>query len=92
MWCGHNQIQEFLCFDHGGYAATIARKKWLQLGGKTPSPIDVDEAVARKKELIQPELIEVKQEGKYQRLLRVIKERSKVSDLDKLYQETGINL
>jgi len=39
--------QEWVCFEHDGYARKKARAWWLNHGGREPVPRDVEEAVGR---------------------------------------------
>lgn len=72
--CGAAWVMDFLCFEHGGYAAQMARKKWAMLGG-LPQVASTEDAFNRTFELKKPAEIEVKREGKYYRVLRITKER-----------------
>jgi DNA repair protein RadD len=60
---------EWLCFEHGGYAAKRAAQKWARLGGSMPVPATVADAIERFPELEAPDEIQVKKEGKYWRVL-----------------------
>jgi DNA repair protein RadD len=66
---GMRAFRDWLCFDHGGYALEMAKRRWLKLGGKIPTPRSVDEALSRSKELEAPKEISVKREGKYWRVV-----------------------
>lgn len=59
----------WICFEHGGYAAKKANRWWICHDGKSPPPGTVAEALERKDELKRPELIHVKQEGKYWKVI-----------------------
>ncbi|CAB4167791.1 SSL2 DNA or RNA helicases of superfamily II [uncultured Caudovirales phage] len=67
--CGFLKYAEWICLEHDGYAQQKARAWWLRHAGTTP-PVTVKEALERKKELRRPEAIEVKKEGKYDRVNR----------------------
>jgi len=67
--CGFLKYDEWICLEHDGYAQQKARAWWLRHAGTTP-PVTVKEALERKKELRRPEAIEVKKEGKYDRVNR----------------------
>lgn len=73
--CGAAWVMDFLCFEHGGYAAQMARRKWSMLGGNALYCTDTMNAFNHTGDLIKPAEIEVKREGKYYRVLRVTKER-----------------
>lgn len=67
--CGFLKYAEWVCLEHPGFASQKARAWWLRHAGTTP-PVTVKEALERKKELRRPEAIEVKKEGKYDRVNR----------------------
>lgn len=67
--CGFVKYAEWICLEHAGYAQQKARAWWLRHAGTTP-PATVKEALERKKELKKPDSIEVKKEGKYDRITR----------------------
>lgn len=63
--CGLTVHREWLCFEHGGYAAVKAEKLWHALGGALPSPRTVAEAMARARELADVEAIQVRPQWPY---------------------------
>lgn len=65
----HRKQSEWLCFDHGGYAARKAAQRWVRLGGEVPTPSSVEEALQRQSELTAPTEIERVRDGKYWRVL-----------------------
>ena len=67
--CGFVKYAEWVCLEHPGFAGQKARAWWLRHGG-TPVPATIKEALERKKELRKPVGIEVKKEGKYDRVTR----------------------
>jgi len=67
-WAGLAQYSEWICLEHGGYAAGKAATWWYAKGGKTPVPATVKEAIKRWDELKMPEKILVEQDGKYKRI------------------------
>lgn len=69
---GLRSVSELLCFNHKGYAADMARRKWIKLGGKSLIG-DTDVAFAYTGELTIPAEIEVARDGKYYKLLRITK-------------------
>lgn len=83
-----NEVSEFLCFEHGGYAAEMARKKWAFYGGKLPAPKTSEEGLSRCQELKVLKKIEIKQEGKYYRVLRLLEEQLPFDAV----AELGINI
>ena len=65
-YCSWN---EWLCFDHSGYAAKKAAQRWVRLGGQVPTPASVDEALERSDELVSPDEIKLQKDGKFWRVL-----------------------
>jgi len=80
--------QEWLCFDHGGFATQKAKAKWSSLGGMLPEPSSTNEAMDRRDELQTPSQITVVKEGKYWRVqnieLGVIEQQDNDSGLGQL--------
>ena len=62
--CGLRTFRQYLCFEHQGYAAVSAARKWIQLGGKDPAPWTVEEALLRGGELRIPHSITVSETRK----------------------------
>lgn len=60
--------QEWICFEHGGWAAQKAAVWWVRHGGTSPAPTAVGEALRRAGELKMPATVRVKREGKYWRV------------------------
>lgn len=73
---GSKKISDYLCFAHGGFAATKAAQKWFMLGGRMPAPLTAAEAMRRKVELPQVlELTAVKDAssgGRFYRIQNVV--------------------
>jgi len=63
---------DFLCFEHEGYARTMARNKWWQRGGSNPPPNTVSEALDRAKELNPVVALRVIKRDKFPEILQVI--------------------
>lgn len=61
--------KEWVCFEHEGYARSKAENWWLARAA-APIPKTVAEAIARQHELAPALLIQVKREGKYDRVTR----------------------
>lgn len=57
--------KEWICFEHSGYARNKAIAWWYEMGGNTPAPLSIDEAIDRKNEINSPCSIEVKKNGNY---------------------------
>jgi DNA repair protein RadD len=62
---------DWLCFDHGGYTQRKAIQKWLALGGLSPAPLSVEQALIRRGELLCPDSITIQRDGKYWRVIGV---------------------
>ena len=62
--CGFIPHSEWHCFNHTGYARQKAEAWWMKSAG-TAIPRDVDDALARKRELMQPTEIRVRPVGRY---------------------------
>jgi DNA repair protein RadD len=60
-------VNEFLCFDHGGYAAIKARRRWIELNGGRAAwvPQCTQEAFEHCDQLHRPDEIMIVREGKY---------------------------
>lgn len=65
----HLPYREWVCFDHGGYAADKARLWWLMHGGRMPVPASVTEALERKAELRPPQKVRAMRDGKYWKIV-----------------------
>jgi DNA repair protein RadD len=62
---GLAQFNEWLAFEHGGYARSKAERWWNQHSGVTPPPWTVTEALARAGELVMPATISVRANGRF---------------------------
>lgn len=60
--------QEWVCFEHTGFAAQKAAQWWSLHGGQFPVPKTVENAISRTHELQQPKTISVKRDNKYWRI------------------------
>lgn len=67
-WTGMTTQSEWICFEHGGYAAQRAALWWYRMGGLAPAPGTVQNAQARLDELRQPSEVQVRREGKFTRI------------------------
>lgn len=65
--CGLRTFSEWVCLDHGGYAEAKA-KQWMDQHG-APS-MTVDEALEYLPDTEPPEVIWIKPDGKYNRIVR----------------------
>ncbi len=59
---------EYICLEHEGYARSKAVRWWVD-NATIPAPKDIDDALLRGIEVIQPSKIKVIQEGKFWRVL-----------------------
>lgn len=62
---GLTQFNEWLCFEHSGYAQSKAHRWWSQHGGARPFPKTVLEALERQNELKETAEISVRPDGRY---------------------------
>lgn len=62
---GLTQFNEWLCFEHSGYAQSKAHRWWSQHGGARPFPRTVLEALERQNELKETAEISVRPDGRY---------------------------
>lgn len=86
---GTRIFYDFLCFEHGGFASEMARKKWVSLCN-LPVPTSTFEALKLSADLPVPETITVKKQGEFWRVLNVVS-REKVQEID-IVSEIGINI
>jgi len=62
---GLTQFNEWLCFEHSGYAQSKAHRWWVAHGGQRPFPRTVMEALERQNELKETAEISVRPDGRY---------------------------
>jgi DNA repair protein RadD len=62
---GLTQFNEWLCFEHSGFAQSKAHRWWSQHGGERPFPSTVMAALERQGELVETASISVRPDGKY---------------------------
>lgn len=70
-WRSGFEVSEFICFEHGGYATFRAHQWWRSRGGTPPMPATTREAYERSRDLLKPEKLNLKKDGKYWRILDV---------------------
>lgn len=64
-WSGISRAaQEWVCFEHGGYAGERAAH-WWRRRGQEPVPRTVTDALARRDELLAPSALVVRRSGKW---------------------------
>lgn len=62
---GLSQFNEWLCFEHTGFAQSKAHRWWSAHGGARPFPLTVFEAMERQNELRQTAEVSIRPDGKY---------------------------
>lgn len=68
---GRTVAREWVCPEHGGFAAGKFEIWWKKRGGALPCPRTVDEAVKRHKELRKAVAVWLEQDGKWERVADV---------------------
>lgn len=86
-----NDVSDFLCFEHGGYATHMAQRKWMFFGGQAPLPKTTEEAFNRSRELITPAKLEIIKAGNFYRVLKILEVKQAAPTFDAL-EELGINI
>lgn len=69
--CGMTWHASWWCFNHSGYARSMAEKFWRESGGLMPFPATTEAALERTDELMAPSRILVKQDGDFTRVDRM---------------------
>jgi DNA repair protein RadD len=69
--CGMTWHASWICFNHTGYARSMAEKFWRESGGLMPFPATTEEALERTDELVQPTRILVRKDGDFTRVDRM---------------------
>ena len=82
--CGLTRVSEWLCPDHGGYAAGryLARRSALKAKAET-----TDEAMAECREWVKPSRIKVKPEGKFHQIVQLDYSPRKVDEAARREEE-----
>jgi DNA repair protein RadD len=75
--CGMQQVNDWVCFEHTGFALRKAHD-WWKLRGGLPVPDSVSEALDRISELLVPTQIIIQKDGKYDRVVDAIFKRERV--------------
>ncbi len=73
------KINEYLCFDHTGFARRKAENWWIKLGGQYPIPLTTAEAHDRFNELVMPTEIKAQKNGKFYEVLNHVTNNTNVS-------------
>ena len=63
--CGLTSYNEWVCFEHQGYARQKAADWWRKRAPGLPVPLSVDEAIAQANRLMRPSEISVRPSGRY---------------------------
>ena len=63
--CGLTTYQEWICFEHHGYARRKAEDWWRKRASGQPVPCSVNEALALSRSLTRPSHIAVRPSGRY---------------------------
>lgn len=69
--CGFKVQREWICFEHTGFARHKAESWWRKMQGRAPIPSTIQEAINRAEagEIAQPNMIALKAEGQYTRVV-----------------------
>jgi DNA repair protein RadD len=67
---GFLSYQEYICFEHDGYARERAQRWWFALGGEAPAPPTITDALARTDELDPVTGMVVARDGNFWRVER----------------------
>lgn len=65
---GGRIAEEWVCFEHDGFAGKKARRWWIAHAGAMPPPVTVDEALERRGELRPVTQVAVRHEGQFDRI------------------------
>jgi DNA repair protein RadD len=68
--CGLARYSEWVCFEHGGYAAAKAARWWTQRSSRADPPT-VSAALQASSDLDVPHAIRVRRDGQYWRVVQV---------------------
>src|SRR5262249_29967488 len=63
--CGIETFNKWVCFQHVGWARALAEKWWREMSGGERPPNTINEALARRDELLPVTHIQVAPSGKY---------------------------
>ena len=88
---GFSPYNEYVSFESvNAYARSFAHKWWIAMGGRSPVPVSVTEAVARQKELGQVLEIQVIRDGQWWRInrRRVLRPDGVLVEIDAKYRSS----
>lgn len=78
--CGVLRISEWLCPDHGGYAAERYRARLPSLGGRA---LTLDDAIVEAASWVRPSRIRVKPDGKYHQIVQFDYKQKEINHAEK---------
>lgn len=89
---GRKWVAEYLCLAHKGLARTKAGFLWLARGGKSPPPLDAEEAMERKHELTLWDELKVVQDGKYPRIAAARKNPNSIQIVEQMVDPDEVDV
>jgi DNA repair protein RadD len=90
---GFSPYNEYISFESvNAYARSFAHKWWIAMGGRSPVPASVTEAIARQKELGQVLEIQVIRDGQWWRInrCRVLRPDGAFVEIDAKYRSSKV--
>jgi DNA repair protein RadD len=82
--CGVLRVSEWLCPDHGGYAAERYRARLPSLGGQA---MTLDEAILEARDWVKPSRIRVKPDGKFHQIVQFDYKQKEKTHAEKAAEE-----
>ena len=82
--CGVLRVSEWLCPDHGGYAAERYRARLPSLGGQA---LTLDDAILEARDWVKPSRIRVKPDGKFHQIVQFDYTQKEMTDAEKAAEE-----
>ena len=82
--CGVLRVSEWLCPDHGGYAAERYRARLPSLKGQA---LTLDDAILEARDWVKPSRIRVKPDGKYHQIVQFDYTQKELTHAEKAAQE-----
>lgn len=87
--CGLLRVSEWLCPDHGGYAAERYKARLPSLGGQA---LTLDDAILEARDWVKPSRIRVKPDGKFHQIVQFDYTPKELSHAEKAAQEHHENI
>ena len=87
--CGVLRVSEWLCPDHGGYAAERYKARLPSLGGQA---LTLDDAILEARDWVKPSRIRVKPDGKFHQIVQFDYTKKELSHAEKAAQEHHKNI